>query len=555
MSRIETSSSSSSGGGSGTVTSVALADTSSTPIYTVSGSPITTSGTLDITLNTQTANTVFAGPSSGSAAQPTFRSLVAADIPNLASTYVTQSEVGAANGVASLGASGKILIGQLPADVFIYQGTWNPSTNTPSLSDSVGVAGYVYWVSAAYAGPVAGLNNPSMYNFQIGDIILYNGTQWELTTPAAGVQSVNGAQGSVTVNAINQLTGDATAGPASGSQSQVLTLATVNSNVGSFTNANITVNAKGLITAASSGTNGTVTSVSVVSANGFSGTVSNPTTTPAISISTSVTGILYGNGLAVSAAVAGNFPILNQNTTGTAANITATSNSTLTTLSSLSLPYSQVTGAPGGTVTSVALSTPGVLYTVSGSPVTTAGTLTLTLNTQTANTIFAGPATGSAATPTFRALVSADIPNNAANTSGTSANVTGVVALANGGTGLSTIGAANTTLVSNGTSLSYTAIPSPYVVQTISSTTSAVSGTTYLTNTSGASFTITLPSPVSGAFVAIKDSTGSFQTNPVTIAPHAGEMIEGLAANKLLYTNWGAWSFFSDGTNWFMGPF
>lgn len=40
------------------------------------------------------------------------------------------------------------------------------------------------------------------------------------------------------------------------------------------------------------------------------------------------------------------FPTFNQNTTGTASNITATSNSTLTTLSALSLPYSQLTGAP-----------------------------------------------------------------------------------------------------------------------------------------------------------------------------------------------------------------
>ena len=40
------------------------------------------------------------------------------------------------------------------------------------------------------------------------------------------------------------------------------------------------------------------------------------------------------------------YPTLNQNTTGTAANITATSNATLTTLSALSLPYSQLTGTP-----------------------------------------------------------------------------------------------------------------------------------------------------------------------------------------------------------------
>lgn len=50
---------------------------------------------------------------------------------------------------------------------------------------------------------------------------------------------------------ITQLTGDVTAGPGSGSQ--VATLATVNSNVGSFTYASLTVNAKGLVTAAANG--------------------------------------------------------------------------------------------------------------------------------------------------------------------------------------------------------------------------------------------------------------------------------------------------------------
>lgn len=65
--------------------------------------------------------------------------------------------------------------------------------------------------------------------------------------------------------------------------------------------------------------------------------------------------------------------------------------------------------ATNGTVTSVALSLPSFI-TVTGSPVTTSGTLTGTLATQTANTVFAGPSSGSAAAPTFRALVSADVP-------------------------------------------------------------------------------------------------------------------------------------------------
>lgn len=68
------------------------------------------------------------------------------------------------------------------------------------------------------------------------------------------------------------------------------------------------------------------------------------------------------------------------------------------------------TGAGAGTVTSVALALPTNIFDVSGSPVTAAGTLTATLDTQTANFIFAGPTTGSVAAPTFRGLVLADIP-------------------------------------------------------------------------------------------------------------------------------------------------
>lgn len=65
--------------GSGTVTSVAMTVPS---IMSIGGSPITTSGTLAVALATQSANLVFAGPSSGSAAIPTFRSLVALDLPD-----------------------------------------------------------------------------------------------------------------------------------------------------------------------------------------------------------------------------------------------------------------------------------------------------------------------------------------------------------------------------------------------------------------------------------------------------------------------------------------
>lgn len=66
-------------GGSGTVTSVDLAVPAE---WTVSGNPITTAGTITIAEATQTANTCYAGPTSGGAAAPGFRALVDADVPN-----------------------------------------------------------------------------------------------------------------------------------------------------------------------------------------------------------------------------------------------------------------------------------------------------------------------------------------------------------------------------------------------------------------------------------------------------------------------------------------
>lgn len=81
------------GGGSGTVTSVALTAPS---IFSVAGSPITTSGTLALSLATQAANRIFAGPGSGADAAPTFRALVSDDIPALAASKITSGTFDAA---------------------------------------------------------------------------------------------------------------------------------------------------------------------------------------------------------------------------------------------------------------------------------------------------------------------------------------------------------------------------------------------------------------------------------------------------------------------------
>jgi hypothetical protein len=82
----------------------------------------------------------------------------------------------------------------------------------------------------------------------------------------------------------------------------------------------------------------------VTSANGFAGTVATATTTPAITISTTVTGILQGNGTAISAAT----------TTGTGS-VVLSANPTLT--GTLTAPTFGVTAVYGGATTLAANTT------------------------------------------------------------------------------------------------------------------------------------------------------------------------------------------------------
>lgn len=69
----------------------------------------------------------------------------------------------------------------------------------------------------------------------------------------------------------------------------------------------------------------------------------------------------------------------------------------------------QVVSPGGGSVTSVALTMPGE-FSVVGSPISSSGTFAVSKSNQNANTIYAGPASGPAAPPTFRSAVSADFP-------------------------------------------------------------------------------------------------------------------------------------------------
>lgn len=157
--------------GSGTVTSVAFADSSTVPIYTVSGSPITSSGTITETLVAQAANTVFSGPSSGANAQPTFRTLVSNDIPAL--PYVTSVSLADATGL------------------FNITGSPVTSSGTLELASLQAQAQHTF-----LAGPSGGSGAPSFRLIAVSDVPTLNQNTTGTAANITGVAAVaNGGTG------------------------------------------------------------------------------------------------------------------------------------------------------------------------------------------------------------------------------------------------------------------------------------------------------------------------------------------------------------------------
>ena len=76
----------------------------------------------------------------------------------------------------------------------IYQGTWNASTNSPSITGSSGTKGHYYVVSVAGSTSIDGITD-----WKVGDWIIYNGSVWQKVDNTDAVSSVNGQIGAVSL--------------------------------------------------------------------------------------------------------------------------------------------------------------------------------------------------------------------------------------------------------------------------------------------------------------------------------------------------------------------
>ena len=158
------------------------------------------------------------------------RALASADVTAaLGFTPISTALEGVAGGVATLDSNGKIPTSQLPASVLgaeNYQGTWNASTNTPTLASGTGTKGYFYKVSVAGTTTLDGVSS-----WSVNDFVTFDGTTWDkIDGQSTEVGSFNGRIGAVTLTSSDVTTAlgftPATAAAASQAESDAQTAIT-----------------------------------------------------------------------------------------------------------------------------------------------------------------------------------------------------------------------------------------------------------------------------------------------------------------------------------------
>jgi hypothetical protein len=328
-----------------------------------------------------------------------------------------------------------------------YQGTWNASTNTPTLASGVGVNGYYYIVATAGSTNLDGITD-----WQIGDWLMFNGTVWQKIDQSNLVTSVNGQTGAVSLTTTNINEGtnlyytdtrarasvSAGTGISYSSATGVITNSAPDQTV-SLT-AGTGINTSGTYPSFTITNSAPDQTVSLTASTGISTSGTYPSFTITNTAPDQTVALTAGTGIS---------------TSGTYPNFTITNSAPDQTVALTGAGTTAVTGTyPNFTITSNDQYVGTVTSVTGTSPVASSGGTTPAISlasgygdtqnpyaSKTANYVLAAP-DGSSGAPTFRAIVAADIPTLNQNTTGTASNVTGTVAIGNGGTGQTTATAA-----------------------------------------------------------------------------------------------------------------
>lgn len=316
-----------------------------------------------LVVSPQSAHHFFVGPAAGSPADPTFRAMVNADLPNSGATAGTY---GSALAIPIVTVNSKGVITNISTTAFTgglsYKGAWNAATNSPALASGVGTNGDYYIVSVAGSTNLDGITD-----WQVGDWALFNGTIWQKIDQTNSVTSVNGQQGAVVLTY-----SDVGAPSTSGTGATGTWTISISGNAGTVTNGVYTTGSYAdptwLTSLATSKLSGTISNAqlanSAITINGSSVSLGGSTTITAVNpyaltIGSGLSGTSYDGSAAVTITNTAPDQIVSLTgagttvVTGTYPNFTITSND-----------------AYVGTVTSVGTGTG-----LTGGPITTSGTI------------------------------------------------------------------------------------------------------------------------------------------------------------------------------------